>query len=602
MTEVNDPARDAARWLDAFDAALARQDATGAAALFHEDAHWRDILSFTWHFVTVSGRDRIRAQLADTVASMKPHGFRIDPSRTPPRWLERAGTPCLEVMIAFQTAVGRCSGILRLTPHASGESRGWTLSTTLQELIGHEEQIGARRPTGPSDVRDFGAENWADKRRKAMAYDDRDPQVVVIGGGQAGLAIAARLTQLGVDTLIIERNKRIGDNWRHRYHSLTLHNEVYVNDLPYLPFPPNFPVYIAKDKLANWLEFYVEAMELNAWTGTEFVNGTYDDQAERWTVQVRRPDGVIRTMRPRHIVFAIGASPIPHVPKLPGLDTFKGEVVHSGGYDTGVDWKGKQALVLGTGTSGHDCAQELTACGVQVTMIQRSPTYVCSLKEGQRVYALYTQGMPVDDCDLLLTSMPYPVMVRGYQLATAESKRQDAALLEGLEEAGFRLDMKDDDTGFQMRYHQRGGGYYFNVGCSELIIQRKVKLMQYADVESFVPDGVRLRDGSVKQADLLVLATGYLSQHDVARKLLGDAVADRLGPVWGFDGAGEIRNMWKRTPQKGLWFIAGSLAQCRIFSRFLSLQIKACEEGIIPLQMPEKYRVGQDSEVHTYAA
>ena len=73
--------------------------------------------------------------------------------------------------------------------------------------------------------------------------------------------------QLQIDTLIVDRWPRIGDNWRKRYHALTLHNQVQVNHLPYMPFPPNWPVYIPKDKLANWFEAYVEAMELNFWTG-----------------------------------------------------------------------------------------------------------------------------------------------------------------------------------------------------------------------------------------------------------------------------------------------------------------------------------------------
>ena len=604
MSDLHDPAGAAARWLTAFDAVLRARDAARAADLFLPDAHWRDILAFTWHFVTVSGRERIRWQLAEAIDKLQPQAFAADPKRTAPRWIERAGTQSLEVMVAFETAVGRGSGILRLVPDAGGPGglRGWTLSTTLQELKGHEERIGPRRPTGPSDYRDFGAENWLDKRRKAMAYADRDPAVLVIGGGQAGLAIAARLTQLEVDTLIIERNARIGDNWRRRYHSLTLHNEVYVNDLPYLPFPPNFPVYIAKDKLANWLESYAEAMELNCWTGTEFVSGRYDDAANCWVVQLRRPDGTIRTMRPRHVVFAIGASPIAQIPQLPGLDSFAGKVLHSEAYTSGVEWRGRKALVLGTGTSGHDVSQDLESCGAHVTLMQRSPTYVCSLREGQRVYSLYTQGMPVDDCDLLLTSMPFPVMVRGYQLSAAESKRQDQPLLDGLARAGFRLDFKENDPGFQMRYHQRGGGYYFNVGCSELIIAGKVKLIQFSDVERFVPEGARMRDGSVLPADLLVLATGYKSQHEVARILLGDEVAQRIGPVWGFDAGGELRNMWKRTPQKGLWFIAGSLAQCRIFSRFLALQIKACEVGLIPLQLPQRHIVGEEPRAAISAA
>ena len=130
--------------------------------------------------------------------------------------------------------------------------------TTLEELHGYRG-----RPPAPERrrtfSRDFGGENWLDQRRKARAYADRDPAVLIVGGGQAGLAIAARLGQLGVDTLIVDRHERVGDNWRKRYHSLTLHNEVHVNHLPYMPFPPTWPVYIPKDKLANWFEAYVEA-------------------------------------------------------------------------------------------------------------------------------------------------------------------------------------------------------------------------------------------------------------------------------------------------------------------------------------------------------
>jgi Pyridine nucleotide-disulphide oxidoreductase len=586
---IDDAADAAAGWLAAFDAALQRRDAAAAAELFLPDGHWRDVIAFTWHIRTMNGAARIRTALNNTLGATQPKRFRLDPKRTPPRWVTRAGTEVVEALFAFETAVGRGSGVLRLVPdpRAPGGLCAWTLSTVLDELTGFEERIGERRPTGPSDLRDFGAENWLDQRRKAAAYVDRDPAVIVIGGGQAGLAIAARLGQRGVDTLIVERNARIGDNWRNRYHSLTLHNEVFVNHLPYMPFPPNWPIYISKDKLANWLEAYVEAMELNCWTGTQFISGAYDDRAECWSVELQRADGTKRTMRARHLVFAVGASPIAHIPPLPGLDSFAGTRIHSESYVTGTAWRGRKAFVLGTGTSGHDVAQDLHAAGAHVTLIQRSPTYVVSLKEAQSVYAIYSEGIAFDDCDLLATSMPFPVLLRSYQLATAAGKRQDEKLLEGLEAAGFHLDFQENDPGFQMRYLQRGGGYYFNVGCSDLIIKGEVDLMQYSDIERFVPQGAQLRDGSIVPADLLVLATGYMSQQEVARRLLGDEVAERIGPVWGFDPGGELRNMWKRTAQKGLWFTAGSLAQCRIYSKYLALQIKACETGLMPLDLPE---------------
>jgi cation diffusion facilitator CzcD-associated flavoprotein CzcO len=256
-------------------------------------------------------------------------------------------------------------------------------------------------------------------------------------------------------------------------------------------------------------------------------------------------------------------------------------VMHSGQYMTGAPWRARRALVLGTGTSGHDVAQDLHAAGAQVKLIQRGATYVISLKEAQRVYANYSEGIPFDDCDLLATSLPYPVLLRAYEITTELSKQADAKMLDGLAAAGFQLDFQPNDKGFQLRYLERGGGYYFNVGCAELISRGEVGLLQYADIERFVPRGALMCDGRIEEADLIVLATGYLTQHEVARRLLGDAVADRIGPVWGFDAGGELNNMWKRTAQPGLWFTAGSFAQCRIFSKFLALQIKACELGLI---------------------
>src|SRR3569623_585862 len=172
--------------------------------------------------------------------------------------------------------------------------------TALEELKGFEEQLGTTRPRGQAYSRDFRGPNWLDLRNASRGYADRDPAVLVVGGGQAGLAIAARLKQLKIDTLIVDREARIGDNWRKRYHALTLHNQVQVNHMPYMPFPPNWPVYIPKDKLANWFETYVDAMELNFWTGTEFDGGSYDAALARCTVTLRRADGSRRTMHPRH--------------------------------------------------------------------------------------------------------------------------------------------------------------------------------------------------------------------------------------------------------------------------------------------------------------
>jgi hypothetical protein len=157
----------------------------------------------------------------------------------------------------------------------------------------------------------------------------------------------------------------------------------------------------------------------------------------------------------------------------------------------------------------------------------------------------------------------------------------DRELLDRLEDVGFELDFGEDGTGWQFKYLTRGGGYYFNVGCSDLIVEGKIRLVQLGDIAKFFAQGARMRGGDTISADLIVLATGYKAQEQLVRKLFGDEIADRIGPIWGFGDEDELRNMFARTPQPGLWFIAGSFAQCRIWSKYLALQIKACEAGLL---------------------
>jgi putative flavoprotein involved in K+ transport len=577
------------RWLADFETALAGSDWEGLAALFLADSHWRDVLAVTWDVQTVSGADRIVDALKTHASGPKPRAFSASRNRTPPQRVIRAGTETLEAIFDFEAADGPGVGVVRLVPDATdgGTLKAWTLLTALDGLRGHEESIGKARPKGESYSRDFRGPNWLDLRQAAAAYTDHDPAVLVVGGGQAGLAIAARLTQLGVDTLIVDRYPRIGDNWRHRYHALTLHNQVQVNHLPYMPFPPNWPTYIPKDKLANWFEAYVEAMEINYWTGTEFLGGSYDDKAGQWSVTLRLADGAERAMHPRHVVMATGANGIPSLPDIPSLKNFSGTDLHSSAYDDAGDWKDRNVIVIGTGSSGHDIAQDLYSAGAHVTIVQRRSTMIINIEpSAQLPYALYDEGPPLEDCDLIVTSTPFALAWKSHQMMTEQAKTLDQPLLDGLERIGFKLDFGEDGTGWQFKFLTRGGGYYFNVGCSDLLVEGKIKLAQFDDIAEFVAEGARLKSGETMPADLIVLATGYKGQDYLVRKLFGDRVGDRVGPIWGFGDGQELRNMYVRTGQPGLWFIAGSLAQCRIYSKYLGLQIKACEEGLISPNRP----------------
>ncbi|HKQ28130.1 MAG TPA: NAD(P)/FAD-dependent oxidoreductase [Burkholderiales bacterium] len=575
---------DVNQWLSTFERALGEPSEAALKALFLADSYWRDVLALTWEIRTIPGRDAILKELKPHASRAKPCGFRTDPRRTAPRHITRAGTKAIEAIFSFETALGRCNGVVRLVPDSGdgGALKAWTFLTALEELKGFEERLGRSRPKGEAYSRDFRGPNWLDLRKAAAEYSDRDPEVLVVGGGQAGLSIAARLTQLQVDTLIVDRGERVGDNWRKRYHALTLHNQVHVNHLPYLPFPPNWPAYIPKDKLAAWFEAYVESMELNYWTGTEFRGGTYDESGERWSVVLQRADGTKRELHPRHIVMATGASGIANMPDIPSLRDFRGRVLHSSQYGDGEEWRGKKALVVGTGNSGHDIAQDLYSSGAKVTLVQRSPTLIVNIEpSAQLPYALYDEGPPLEDCDLITVSMPLPLARKTHRLLTEHAKKLDQKLLDQLARVGFRLDFGEDGTGWQFKYLTRGGGYYFNVGCSDLIVQGEIGLIQFSDIAKFVPEGARLQNGQTLSADLIVLATGYKGQEHLVRKLFGDEVADRVGPIWGFGDELELRNMFTRTAQPGLWFIAGSFAQCRIYSKYLALQIKAREAGLV---------------------
>ena len=571
------------RWLAQFERALSGGDNALLKTLFHADSHWRDVLPLTWRIKTVNGRDAILKELRMNSQRARPYGFKIPRHRTAPRHVTRAGTESIEAIFSFETAQGRGSGVVRLRPEADHENtpRAWTLLTALDEIKGHEEQLGRSRPQAKAYSRDFRGPNWFDVRQAAGEYADRDPAVLVVGGGQAGLSAAACLTQLGIDTLIVDREPRIGDNWRKRYHALVLHNQVHVNHLPYMRFPPNWPAYIPKDKIAGWFEAYAESMELNFWTATEFEGGTYDEKAERWSVVLRRADGSKREMHPRHVVLATGVSGIPNLPDIPTLRNFSGKVLHSSEYDDGDAWKGKNVLVIGSGNSGHDIAQDLHSSGAKVTLVQRSSTLIVNVEpSAQLPYALYDEGPSLEDCDLITTSIPLAVAKRSHILLTQQAKDLDKDLLHGLERKGFRLDFGEDGTGWQFKYLTRGGGYYFNVGCSDLIVKDEIGLAQFSDIAAFVSDGAQMRSGKTTPADLIILATGYKGQEHLVGKLFGNDVATRVGPIWGFGDGDELRNMFTRTPQPGLWFIAGSFAQCRIYSKYLALQIKASEMGL----------------------
>jgi putative flavoprotein involved in K+ transport len=572
------------QWLEGFAEALERGDAAAAAERFLDDSYWRDLVAFTWNLKTVEGPDGIRDMLADTLEHTKPTGWRVTEEPT-----EAEGIT--EAWLEFETAAGRGRAVLRLK-----EGKAWTLLTTLEELKGHEQPAGPGRPKGVKHGADPDRRSWLEEREREAAElgHETQPYVVIVGGGQGGIALGARLRQLDVPTIVVERNERPGDSWRKRYKSLCLHDPVWYDHLPYIKFPENWPVFSPKDKIGDWLEMYTRVMELNYWSSTEAKRARYDEAAGEWELVVSR-GGDELTLRPQQLVLATGMSGKPNVPEIPGQDVFRGEQHHSSRHPGPDAYRGKRCVVIGSNNSAHDICAALWEGGADVTMVQRSSTHIVRSDTLMDIGlgALYSEdavanGISTEKADMIFASIPYRLLP-DFQIPLYDQMRErDADFYARLERAGFLLDWGEDDSGLFMKYLRRGSGYYIDVGASDLVADGDVKL-QVGAVARLTEDAVVMDDGTELPADLVVYATGYGSMNGWAADIISQEVADKVGKVWGLGSGtakdpgpweGEERNMWKPTQQEALWFHGGNLHQSRFYSLYLALQLKARAEGL----------------------
>ncbi|PHH85313.1 hypothetical protein CDD83_613 [Cordyceps sp. RAO-2017] len=585
--------------LDALNRALSQRDYAAVSQLFIKGGFWRDHLCLSWEFRAAQGRDKILDFLQSCARSRD--GFRLkklslDTSIAPSRQPQLAPFDVegksrgIQAIFLVDTTIGSGQGVMRLVMDG-GQWRIFTLYTTLCELKGHGENTFHRRPRGVDSTVTPDRDDWATIRKRQTDFEDgTEPAVIVVGAGQAGLSIAARLKSLGVRVLIIDRNERVGDSWRKRYRHLVLHDVVWYDHMPYLSFPPQWPVFAPKDKLANFLESYADILELDVWTQAELQKSEWDDKTGAWTVVISRKtkDGSsqTRTFHPRHIIQATGHSGLKKHPAFAGADGFKGDrLCHSSEFPGAPEkgGSGKKAVVIGSCNSAHDIAQDYLENGYEVTMVQRSGTYVVSTSSILDIAfkGLYDQdGPPVEDADLLAESLPGSVLKAVHAQVTALQRENDKETLSGLAKAGFKAHSGPDGAGIFFQYLQYGGGYYIDVGGCRLIADGKIKVKQGQEVEQILPHGVRLADGSELPADEIVLATGYQTMESQTRHLFGDKVADRVHGVFGFNDEGEIRTVWQQSGHPGFWYHGGNLAFCRFYSRLLALQIKGLEEGL----------------------
>ncbi|MGH1484126.1 MAG: flavin-containing monooxygenase [Geminicoccales bacterium] len=574
------PREQATAWLQMLETALKASDIPAVAALFEDNGYWRDLLTLTWDVRTMEGRSAIAEMLQANLTRTAPAQFRLSDEPT----LEDG---MIQAWFTFETKVARGEGIFRLR---NGECR--TLLTVMRDLKGSEEKRGPTRPQGLHHKADPARVTWSEAREseEATLGNSEQPYCLIIGGGQGGIALGARLRQLDIPTIIVEKNARAGDSWRNRYRSLVLHDPVWFDHLPYIPFPDHWPVFTPKDKMGDWLEMYAKVMELNYWTSARCERARFDEARKTWIVEIDR-DGEELVLEPRQLVFATGAYGPPRWIKLPGAERFQGVLIHSSDFLSGRSFAGKRCVVIGAASSGHDVAVELWETGADVTMIQRSPTTVVKSETLMELAFgdLYSEealsrGFTTDKADMLLASMPYGLLPEGQKKLTDEARRRDADFYERLKGAGFALDFGEDESGLFMKALRTGSGYYIDVGASDLIINGEIKVESRVEIEGLTENGVRLSSGKELSADAIILCTGYHSMHETVARIVSREAADKVGPCWGLGSGvpgdpgpwqGELRNMYKPTAVEALWFHGGNLALSRFYSKILALQLCA---------------------------
>ncbi|KAL7571042.1 hypothetical protein ACA910_003759 [Epithemia clementina (nom. ined.)] len=586
-------------WLTRFDKALSSGNVAAATAMFQPEGFWRDLVSFTWNIKTMEGRAQIEQMLHACLSHVQPSHWQLESGQEEACQLDD-DSGVVDGWFTFETAVARGKGHIRLVSSgraddADNADECFTLLTTMVELKGYEET----RPLGIQHGAIKDRKSWQEcqeAEEAALGYTQQ-PYCVIVGGGQGGIGLGARLKQLNVPTIIVEKLERPGDTWRKRYKTLTLHDPMHYDHMPYLPFPKTWPLFTPSDKLADWLEMYTKIMDLNYWGSTECLSAQYHEESQEWEVTVNR-NGERLVLRPKQLVLATGMAGLPHVPNFKGMEQFQGEHYHSSQFVAADRYIGKKCVVIGSNNSAHDVCATLWEHGAaEVTMTQRSSTLIARSETllDLALNSLYSEeaianGIDHNRADLIFASVPYKIMPTFHIPIYKRMKEQDAEFYKRLEDVGFMLDFGDGGSGLFVKYLRQASGFYIDVGASELVANGSIKLKSPVEVDHLTQHGVVLSDGSVLEADLIVYATGFGPMNGWTAKLISPKVAAKVGKVWGLGSntssrdpgpwEGEERNMWKPTQQEGLWFHGGNLHQSRHYSQFLALQLKARLEGI----------------------
>ncbi|KAK1622745.1 flavin-containing monooxygenase [Colletotrichum phormii] len=462
----------------------------------------------------------------------------------------------IQTGFTFKTPHGEGKGLLKLGNTGKDEWKAWTVFAQLEKLDFQkevEERHAASVPTPKTPVTN-GVNGVNGINGHAHKEPEEDLQVLIVGAAQAGLMLGARLQHMGIKTRLVERSARLGDSWRERYQSVTLHSPTYTDHWAFMKIPETWPRFLTGDK------------------------ATYDEQKKKYHVEIRTPEGT-RTLSARHVVLATGVyGDLPKIPQFPGQESFKGQIYHSKYHKMAAeipDVTNKKVVVVGCATSGHDVSADFVTHGAkEVTMVQRHPIFSISRESWENfMLSLWTiPGLSTEEADIAGNAIPLALIRRMSIGLTQAMAKNDKTVHDGLKKAG--LEIKEGEDGYGLADYQliKGGQYYID---SKIRVQRCEE-----GVKEFQADGLVLKNGTKLDADVVVLATGFEQNITTVEKLLGPDVVNRLDGFANLDAEQEHSGWWRATGVPGFWYMTGSFMMCRQFSLPLALQIAAVEKGL----------------------
>ncbi|CBF87231.1 hypothetical protein AN9242.2 [Aspergillus nidulans FGSC A4] len=569
-------------WLFSFTEKLSSGQQSNISSLFLEKESWfRDFVSFSWDFASHNGAAAICEYLAGSTSGFaEPKADQ--PGALRPQLVEIGGLQFVQAGFSFRNTFGTGRGVLRLANVEPEEWKAWTVFTVLERLNGQDELEATRAEKAEAQA---GASGYGTEPSSVQS-DDGGLQVLVVGAGQCGLALAAHLQNLGLNYLVVDKFSRPGDSWRARYDTVRLHTPIYTDHYPFLKYPASWPRYLDRAHVTKWMEHYEEIMGLNVRHSTLASNFRYNETSRVWTVDLQSKD-CIQTVHAKHVVLATGLlGAIPNRPTFPGEASFKGQILHTSAHKSAAlmpEALKKKITIIGSGTSAHDIAQDFVNHGAEnVTMVQRGAMYVVSRDSMERIQLPLwnTPGVSLEDADLLSHSLPIAV---ARTLSVGESQMmsaKDKDMLDALEKAGMAVKRGDGDSLLDYQLI-KGGHFYADQGACQMIIDGRIKVRQCEQgVQGYYEDGVILANGTKIESEVVILATGFELSTKLIERLMGEDVMNKVARICTLHNSQERIGVWKPTGVPGFWYMTGSFIWSRQFSGILALQIAAIERGM----------------------